>query len=66
MCSSDLFVEWVESLVARCRFPALDRAADVVVLADDATRQWTGKFNPRPLQAGDFVSLYRRAFGLES
>ena len=34
--------------------------------ADDATRQWTGKFNPRPLQAGDFVSLYRRAFGLEN
>lgn len=59
-------VEWIESLVARCHFPAVDRAADLSVLADDATRQWTGKFNPRPLQAGDFVSLYRRAFGLEN
>ena len=59
-------VEWVEALVARCRFPALDRTTDLAVLADDATRQWTGKFNPRPLQTGDFVSLYRRAFGLEN
>lgn len=64
---SDLsLVEWVEALVRRCRFPALDPAADLALLADDATRQWTGKFNPRPLQREDFISLYRRASGLEN
>jgi alcohol dehydrogenase class IV len=37
---------------------------DPTQLADDATRQWTGKFNPRPLQAADFAALYRHAFGI--
>jgi alcohol dehydrogenase len=64
---SDLsLLEWVEALVRRCRFPALDPAADFALLADDATRQWTGKFNPRPLQREDFISLYRRASGIET
>ena len=64
---SDLsLLEWVEALVRRCRFPALDPAADFALLAEDATRQWTGKFNPRPLQREDFISLYRRASGLEN
>ena len=30
-------------------------------LADSATKQWTGTFNPRPLQRADFVDLYRNA-----
>jgi hypothetical protein len=38
---------------------------DFPLLADDATRQWTGKFNPRALQAPDFVSLYERAFSTD-
>jgi alcohol dehydrogenase len=55
---------WVAELVAASKLPAFDaRAADLAQLADDATRQWTGKFNPRPLQAADFVALYRDAFG---
>ena len=54
---------WVAGLVSAARLPAFDaRAVDVAVLADDATRQWTGKFNPRPLQAADFAALYRHAF----
>lgn len=64
---SDLpLLDWVEALVRRCRFPALDPAADFALLAEDATRQWTGKFNPRPLQREDFISLYRRASGTET
>ncbi|MFM8620036.1 MAG: iron-containing alcohol dehydrogenase [Opitutaceae bacterium] len=64
---SDLPLQpWLEALVRRCRFPALDPATDFALLADDATRQWTGKFNPRPLQREDFISLYRRASGIET
>ena len=58
-------IEWVAAIVARRALPPLPSAAmDFAALADDATRQWTGKFNPRPLQAADFVALYRRAFSL--
>jgi alcohol dehydrogenase len=56
--------DWVAQLVARCAFPALALAGpDANALATDATNQWTGKFNPRPLQHADFVALYRCAFG---
>ncbi len=30
-------------------------------LAEDATRQWTGTFNPRPATAEEYLELYRRA-----
>jgi len=30
-------------------------------LAADAARQWTGTFNPRPLNEADLAELYRRA-----
>ncbi len=33
--------------------------ADLEPLADDAARQWTAGFNPRPVTAVDFVDLYR-------
>ena len=56
-------IDWVIEIVARSALPPLDAATmDFAVLADDATRQWTGKFNPRALHAADFVSLYQRAF----
>jgi alcohol dehydrogenase len=32
-------------------------------LADEATKQWTAGFNPRPVSAADFVRLYEAAFG---
>ncbi len=61
--TSDLpLADWIADLFSRSSLPALDsRSFDFAQLADDATRQWTGKFNPRPLQAPDFVALYRRA-----
>lgn len=62
--TSDLpLADWIANLFSRSSLPALDaRSFDFPQLADDATRQWTGKFNPRPLQAPDFVALYERAF----
>jgi alcohol dehydrogenase len=32
---------------------------DVTVLAQEAARQWTAGFNPRPVAAADFADLYR-------
>lgn len=34
---------------------------DLVALADDATRQWTAQFNPRPVLMNDFQMLYEQA-----
>jgi len=34
----------------------------IPLLAEEATRQWTATFNPRPLSKDDFVKLYERAF----
>jgi alcohol dehydrogenase len=60
-------IAWVDATVAAAALPSLDRTAiNLVQLADDATRQWTGKFNPRPLQAADFVALYESAFALHA
>ncbi len=60
-------IAWVDATVAAAALPPLDRAAmNLAQLADDATRQWTGKFNPRPLQAADFVALYDSAFALHA
>jgi alcohol dehydrogenase len=39
-------------------------ANDVSKLAVDATKQWTGNFNPYPLQEGDFRRLYYEALGI--
>jgi alcohol dehydrogenase len=38
------------------------RQADLPALADEAAQQWTGRFNPRPFDAGAALELYRRAF----
>jgi alcohol dehydrogenase len=39
--------------VERSRIPSL---------AEEAARQWTANFNPRPIQQQDFVELYEQAF----
>jgi alcohol dehydrogenase len=36
--------------------------ADLPALADDAAKQWTGTFNPRPFDAAGALALYRAAF----
>lgn len=39
------------------------RPEDVPALADDAASQWTGRHNPRPLDAAAARRLYEEAFG---
>jgi hypothetical protein len=36
--------------------------ADLPQLAEDAAVQWTGRFNPRPLDAAGALELYRAAW----
>jgi alcohol dehydrogenase len=36
---------------------------DLPILADNATKEWTGTFNPRPLDACSALLLYERAYG---
>jgi alcohol dehydrogenase len=56
-------IDWVADLVSKSALPGVNgMTPDFAGLATDAKKQWTGHFNPRPLQAEDFVSLYRRAF----
>lgn len=57
-------IDWVADIVARSAIPGINGAAndDVAALASDAAKQWTGQFNPRPLQPDDYIALYRSAF----
>ncbi len=41
-------------------------ADDLPVMADEAVKQWTVNFNPRPLTAANFRDLYERAFDRRS
>ena len=62
--SSLSLIDWVADVVARSSIPGINGAAnnDLAALAHDAAKQWTGQFNPRPLQADDYIALYRSAF----
>jgi alcohol dehydrogenase len=58
-------IAWLEDILTAAALPPVDaRPFDFTALADDAARQWTGKFNPVPLQATDFAALYRRALAV--
>lgn len=37
--------------------------ADLERLADEASTQWTGQFNPRPFSASGALTLYKQAYG---
>jgi alcohol dehydrogenase class IV len=39
-----------------------DLDASEADLADEAARQWTAAFNPRPVSKNDFTKLYQMAF----
>jgi alcohol dehydrogenase len=55
-------IDWVGEVVAASAIPLVNGAPhDFSVLARDAAKQWTGQFNPRPLQPDDYIALYRRA-----
>jgi alcohol dehydrogenase len=48
-------------LAGRLRDQSVDRAR-LPQLAADATKQWTGTFNPVPLAESDFLALYEAAY----
>jgi alcohol dehydrogenase len=35
---------------------------DLPILSENATKEWTGTFNPRPLDAAAALALYQRAY----
>ena len=37
-------------------------ASKIKLLAEEASRQWTANFNPRPIATEDFIALYEAAF----
>jgi alcohol dehydrogenase len=53
---------WLEETItlAKLPAPAIDPAA-IPDLAEAATHQWTGRFNPVPLDAPGFARLYTAA-----
>jgi alcohol dehydrogenase len=64
--SSGLLADWLTDLVRQAGLAVslaeLDlHHVDAASLAALAATQWTGSFNPRPLGAGDFESLYEAA-----
>jgi len=73
-CVSDGLDEALEALIAHlelllniAQMPRSLAACGVErsmipTLADEAARQWTAGFNPRPIAAKDFVELYEQAF----
>jgi alcohol dehydrogenase len=59
--------DYLEKLIADAglvtRLSECGVAAEALpTMAEDATKQWTGTFNPRKLEANDFLELYRRAW----
>ena len=63
----ETLVERIEMLLDLARMPRHVAGPDarrklIPVLADEAARQWTATFNPRPLSKDDFIHLYEAAF----
>ena len=55
-------IEWVEGLRTIAELEPVQVPAEMIPqLAAEATKQWTGQFNPRSFDEADFVSLYRDA-----
>lgn len=56
-------IDWVAELVRKSELPGFNGAvSDIEKLSNDASKQWTGQFNPRSLEVGDFRELYETAF----
>ena len=60
-------VSWLERLLDISEMPrslaqcAVERSM-IPTMAEEAAKQWTATFNPRPITARDFVKLYEAAF----
>lgn len=65
--ATNLLADYLQSLLSRSALPTSLKECDVdptlfEVLAEEATEQWTGTFNPRPLNRRDFQELYQCAY----
>jgi alcohol dehydrogenase len=58
-------VEWVEQVIALAGLPGFAAAgveeSHLAELASEASKQWTGQFNPRAVTEADFMTLYAEA-----
>jgi len=55
-------LDWLEKTINCANLPKLEIAsASIPDLVQDATHQWTGRFNPVPLDAAAFTTLYQSA-----
>jgi alcohol dehydrogenase len=62
----DTLIEHLESLLQLAQMPRSladcgVKASMIPTLADEAARQWTATFNPRPVSAEDFATLFQLA-----
>ena len=65
--ASERLADHVASLVQQAGAPTNLKACGVErstlpQLAEDAAKQWTGTFNPRPVDESSLLELYERAF----
>lgn len=55
---------WYEGLIGAAGLEPLGACGvadeDIACMAEEASRQWTANFNPRPLQTGEFAELYKQ------
>jgi alcohol dehydrogenase len=64
---AEALASWLEATLAAAGLPSkledlgLDAAA-CEEMSLEAARQWTARFNPRPVAAEDLLEIYRRAF----
>jgi alcohol dehydrogenase len=55
-------IDWLETTISLANLPLPEIAATAIpALAEAATHQWTGRFNPIPLDATAFATLYHAA-----
>jgi alcohol dehydrogenase len=55
-------IDWLEKTIALAHLPKPEIPATAIPnLAEAATHQWTGRFNPIPLDATTFATLYHAA-----
>lgn len=63
----DSLIRALESCLRAARFPSslaqagIDEAI-IPTMAEEAAKQWTASFNPRPIAAPDFESIYQAAY----
>src|SRR5688572_26939848 len=63
----DALVSWLEMLLKLADMPRSLAACGVKesmipTMAEEAAKQWTATFNPRPVSVADFIALYTDAF----